>query len=87
MSNQEHIAKIQDVIKDVKFAMMSTTNKKGDIHAWPMTTNEVNLDMKRTSFLLVLTLNCRQTKLNWMSSGRRFTMPSLSMVKKMKTYN
>ena len=51
MSNQEHIAKIQDVIKDVKFAMMSTTNKKGDIHAWPMTTNEVNLDNKEIWFI------------------------------------
>ena len=51
MSNQEHIAKIQDVIKDVKFAMMSTTNKKGDIHAWPMTTNEANLDKKEIWFI------------------------------------
>ncbi len=51
MTKQEQIDKIQDVIKDVKFAMMSTTNKKGDIHAWPMTTNEVNLNSKEIWFI------------------------------------
>ena len=51
MSNQEHLDKIQAVIKDVKFAMMSTNNKKGDIHAWPMTTSEVNLDNKEIWFI------------------------------------
>uniref|UniRef100_UPI00017541FF Uncharacterized protein n=1 Tax=Psychrobacter arcticus (strain DSM 17307 / VKM B-2377 / 273-4) TaxID=259536 RepID=UPI00017541FF len=51
MSNQKHIDKIQAVIKDVKFAMISTSNKKGDIHAWPMTTSEVNLDNKEIWFI------------------------------------
>ena len=51
MTKQEQIDKIQAVIKDVKFAMMSTTNKKGDIHAWPMTTNKVNLDDKEIWFI------------------------------------
>ena len=51
MTKQEQIDKIQDVIKDVKFSMMSTTNKKGDIHAWPMTTNEVNLNNKEIWFI------------------------------------
>ena len=51
MTKQEQIDKIQAVIKDVKFAMMSTTNKKGDIHAWPMTTNEVNLNNKEIWFI------------------------------------
>ena len=51
MTKQEQVDKIQAVIKDVKFAMMSTTNKKGDIHAWPMTTNKVNLDDKEIWFI------------------------------------
>ena len=51
MTKQEQLDKIQAVIKDVKFAMMSTTNKKGDIHAWPMTTNKVNLNDKEIWFI------------------------------------
>lgn len=51
MSRQEQIDKIQEVIKDVKFAMMSTTNKKGDIHAWPMTTTETSIGAKEIWFI------------------------------------
>lgn len=51
MSRQDQIDKIQDLIKDVKFAMMSTTNKKGDIHAWPMTTTEASLGAKEIWFI------------------------------------
>lgn len=51
MSKQENIDKIQDVIKDVKFAMMNTVNSKGDIHAWPMTTNEPDLGTKEIWFI------------------------------------
>ncbi|WP_350655603.1 pyridoxamine 5'-phosphate oxidase family protein [Psychrobacter sp. S1-30-MNA-CIBAN-0213] len=51
MSKQEHIDKIQDVIKDVKFAMMSTVNSKGDIHAWPMTTSEASIGDKEIWFI------------------------------------
>lgn len=51
MSKQEHIDKVQDVIKDVKFAMMSTVNKKGDIHAWPMTTTETSLGAREIWFI------------------------------------
>ena len=51
MSRQDHIDKIQEIIKDVKFAMMSTTNKKGDIHAWPMTTSETSLGAKEIWFI------------------------------------
>lgn len=51
MSNQEHIAKIQEIIKDVKFAMMSTVNKKGDLHAWPMTTNEASIGGREIWFI------------------------------------
>lgn len=51
MSKQEHIDKIQDIIKDVKFAMMSTVNKKGDLHAWPMTTNEASIAGREIWFI------------------------------------
>jgi len=51
MSNQEKIDKIQEVIKDVKFAMMTTINKKGDLHAWPMTTTETSIGAKEIWFI------------------------------------
>lgn len=51
MNKQEQIDKIQDVIKDVKFAMMSTINSKGDVHAWPMTTSEANIVDKEIWFI------------------------------------
>ncbi len=51
MSKQEQIDKIQEVIKDVKFAMMSTINSKGDIHAWPMTTSETSIGGKEIWFI------------------------------------
>ncbi|MGP5118986.1 pyridoxamine 5'-phosphate oxidase family protein [Psychrobacter alimentarius] len=51
MNKQEQIDKIQDVIKDVKFAMMSTVNSKGDVHAWPMTTSETSLGAKEIWFI------------------------------------
>ena len=51
MSNQEHLDKIQAVIKEVKFAMMSTVNDKGDLHAWPMTTNESDVENKEIWFI------------------------------------
>lgn len=51
MNKQEQIDKIQDVIKDVKYAMMSTTNDKGDIHAWPMTTSEASVAAKEIWFI------------------------------------
>lgn len=51
MSKQENIDKIQEVIKDIKFAMMTTINGKGDLHAWPMTTSEANLGAKEIWFI------------------------------------
>lgn len=51
MSKQDHIDKTQDIIKDIKFAMMSTVNKKGDIHAWPMTTTETSLGAREIWFI------------------------------------
>lgn len=51
MNKQEQIDKIQDVIKNVKFAMMSTVNSKGDVHAWPMTTSETSIGAKEIWFI------------------------------------
>lgn len=51
MSKQENMDKVQAVIKDVKYSMMSTVNKKGDIHAWPMTTTETSLGAKEIWFI------------------------------------
>ncbi len=51
MSKQDNIDKVQAIVKDVKFAMMSTVNSKGDLHAWPMTTNEASLDAKEIWFI------------------------------------
>ncbi|MGP9688661.1 pyridoxamine 5'-phosphate oxidase family protein [Psychrobacter sp. AOP22-C1-C5] len=51
MNKQEQLDKIQAVIKDVKFAMMSTVNSKGDIHAWPMTTSEASIGGKEIWFI------------------------------------
>ena len=51
MSKQENMDKAQAIIKDVKFAMMSTVNNKGDVHAWPMTTSETSLGAKEIWFV------------------------------------
>lgn len=48
---KEQIEKINAIIKDVKFAMMSAVNKKGDVHAWPMTTTETDLNKKEIWFI------------------------------------
>ena len=51
MNKQEQLDKVQAVIKDVKFAMMSTVNGEGDVHAWPMTTSETSLGAKEIWFI------------------------------------
>lgn len=51
MSKQDHIDKIQDIIKDIKFSMMSTVNQQGDLHAWPMTTNEASIAGREIWFI------------------------------------
>ncbi|MDN5567129.1 MAG: pyridoxamine 5'-phosphate oxidase family protein [Psychrobacter sp.] len=35
----------------MKFAMMTTVNKKGDLHAWPMTTSETSIGGKEIWFI------------------------------------
>lgn len=51
MNKQEQLDAVQAVIKDVKFAMMSTVNGEGDVHAWPMTTSETSLGAKEIWFI------------------------------------
>ncbi len=51
MSKQDNIDKVQAIVKDVKFAMMTTVNKKGDLHAWPMTTSETSIGGKEIWFI------------------------------------
>ncbi|WLP94779.1 pyridoxamine 5'-phosphate oxidase family protein [Psychrobacter sp. M13] len=51
MSKQDNIDKVQAIVKDVKFAMMTTVNSKGDLHAWPMTTSETSIGGKEIWFI------------------------------------
>ena len=51
MSKQENIDKVQAIVKDIKFAMMTTINSKSDLHAWPMTTTETSLGAKEIWFI------------------------------------
>ncbi|WP_296404797.1 pyridoxamine 5'-phosphate oxidase family protein [Psychrobacter sp.] len=51
MSNAEKIAKVLAIIEQVKYAMFSTVNAKGDVHAWPMTTTKADLDNKAIWFI------------------------------------
>lgn len=51
MSKQDNIDRAQDIVKDIKFAMMSTVNSKGDLHAWPMTTRETSFGAKEIWFI------------------------------------
>ena len=51
MSKQENIDKVQAIVKDIKFAMMTTINSKGDLHAWPMTTTETSIGAKEIWFI------------------------------------
>ena len=51
MSKQQHIDKIAELIKDVKFAMMTTVTHEGHLHACPMTTSETDLTAKEIWFI------------------------------------
>ncbi|MES1965701.1 pyridoxamine 5'-phosphate oxidase family protein [Psychrobacter sp. AH5] len=51
MSKQDKIDRVQEIVKDVKFAMMTTVNKDGDLHAWPMTTTETSIGAKEIWFI------------------------------------
>ncbi|WP_230660801.1 pyridoxamine 5'-phosphate oxidase family protein [Psychrobacter sp. I-STPA10] len=51
LSKKEHLHKISELIKDVKFAMMTTTTHEGHLHACPMTTNSFDLEKKEIWFI------------------------------------
>ena len=51
MSKQDHIDKIREMVKDVKYAMMTTITSEGHLHACPMTTSETSLGAKEVWFI------------------------------------
>ncbi len=46
-----HIQAIHDLVKDIKFTMMTTVTADGHLHACPMTTSDFNLDNKEIWFI------------------------------------
>lgn len=46
-----HIDTISDLVKDIKFAMMTTITADGHLHACPMTTSQFDLDKKEIWFI------------------------------------
>lgn len=51
MSKQDHIDTIRELVKDVKYAMMTTITSEGHLHACPMTTSETSLGAKEVWFI------------------------------------
>lgn len=51
MSKQDHIDKIREMVKDVKYAMMTTVTSEGHLHGCPMTTSETSLGAKEIWFI------------------------------------
>lgn len=51
MSKQDHIDTIREMVKDVKYAMMTTITSDGHLHACPMTTSETSLGAKEIWFI------------------------------------
>lgn len=54
MTNQnrnEQLKTINDMVKDVKFAMLTTVTSEGHLHACPMTTSDFNLETKEIWFI------------------------------------
>ena len=51
MSRQDHIDKVQELVKDIKFAMMTTRTHEDHLHACPMTTSETSLGAKEIWFI------------------------------------
>ena len=47
----QHIAQIAALIKDVKFAMLTTVTAEGHLHACPMTTNQTELEKNEIWFI------------------------------------
>lgn len=51
MSKQQHIDTIREMVKDVKYAMVTTITSEGHLHACPMTTLETSLGAKEIWFI------------------------------------
>ncbi len=51
MSKQEQIDLIRAIVKEVKFAMMTTVTDEGHLHACPMTTSETSLGAREVWFI------------------------------------
>ena len=74
MSKQAHIDKIREMIKDVKYAMMTTVTSEGHLHSCPMTTSETSLGAKeiwfigdKTSEVVANIKNSKQVNLSYVS--------------------
>jgi general stress protein 26 len=74
MSKQAHIDKIREMIKDVKYAMMTTITSEGHLHSCPMTTSETSLGAKeiwfigdKTSEAVANIKNSKQVNLSYVS--------------------
>lgn len=51
MSRQDHIDKVQELVKDIKFAMMTTRTLEDHLHSCPMTTSETSIGAKEIWFI------------------------------------
>ena len=51
MSKQEQIDLIRAIVKEVKFAMMTTVTDEGHLHACPMTTSETSIGAREVWFI------------------------------------
>lgn len=51
MSKQEQMDKIQAMVKDIKYTMMTTRNTEDHLHACPMNTTETSIGAKEIWFI------------------------------------
>ncbi len=51
MNKQENIDKIQAVIKDIKYTMMTTRTSEGHLHACPMNTTQTGIGAREIWFI------------------------------------
>lgn len=50
-NRNEQLKTINDMVKDVKFAMLTTVTSEGHLHACPMTTSDFDLEAKEIWFI------------------------------------
>lgn len=51
MNKQENIDKIQEVVKDIKYTMMTTRTSEGHLHSCPMNTTETSIGAREVWFI------------------------------------